>query len=85
MAPRNLARGVIARAQLVGEIAIDEDFQRTLSRNLRTVEARIVQFCAPLLPGGGIQDTHATVGLQLHPGYDLAPQLELFGIAGHRI
>src|SRR5205809_3832245 len=50
-------------------------------QKLRTAEARLFQFCAPLLPGGGIQYAHATVGFQLQPGYDLAPQFDLLGIA----
>ena len=32
---------------------------------------------------GGIQHAHATVGFQLHAGNQLAPQLQLSGIAGY--
>jgi HlyD family secretion protein len=45
----------------------------TCGITLRAMETRIVEFCASLLPRSGIQDAYPTAGLQLHPGYDLAP------------
>src|SRR5262245_10079119 len=54
-------------------------------RCTRQGQTGLLKFLPAMFPLCGIENAHAAVGFQLHPGCHLRPELDLFGRTQHRL